>query len=185
MYLFEGGTNTGIGISFQSNGLASSQSGMSSLVTPYGGLEDFGENANNASSQSSSSYAAKRITDFGATLKPKSSNPDFTKDNTDALSTSSSEFSGWKNRQDQPKEDSQSVASLELAKKSSKEGSPAGGDSQSVSSLDLGTNDSGQKSATPQDARSINSLDFKSPDDPTVSYMTLAFLLLPLYLWSV
>ena len=150
------------------------ESGVSSLVTPYGGLEDFGE-SNNISSQS---YASKRVVgmsgaDLGYSLKAKMSNLDSVKDNMDALSTSSSEFSGWKGKQEVAREDSQSVASLEFNKKGSKDGSPMGGDSQSVSSLDMGTSDSGRKSATPQDARSINSLDFKSPEDPQVLLATI------------
>ena len=156
---------------FQANEhVGGGQSGVSSLVTPYGGLEDFGE-SNNISSQS---YASKRTVgmssaDLGYSLKSKMSNLESMKDNIDALSTSSSEFSGWKAKQDTAKEDSQSIASLELNKKGSKDGSPMGGDSQSVSSLDMGTSDSGRKSATPLDARSINSLDFKSPEDPQVT----------------
>lgn len=160
---------------FQSNEqVGREESGVSSLVTPYGGLEDFGE-SNNISSQS---YASKRTVgmsgaDLGYSLKSKMSNLESMKDNMDALSTSSSEFSGWKAKQDTAKEDSQSIASLELNKKGSKDGSPMGGDSQSVSSLDMGTSDSGLKSATPLDARSINSLDFKSPEDPQVNYPVL------------
>ena len=154
---------------FQSNQHSGTgQTGMSSLVTAYGGFEDFGE-SNNVSSQS---YASKRVVgngpDLGYSLKSKMASLDGTRDNMDALSTSSSEFSGWKSKQDTGRDDSQSVASLELNKKSSKDGSPVGGDSQSVSSLDMGTSDSGRKSTTPQDARSINSLDFKTSDDPQV-----------------
>ena len=145
------------------------QTGVSSLVTAYGGLEDFGE-SNNVSSHHS--YVSKRVVgngpDLGYSFKSKMASLDGTRDNMDALSTSSSEFSGWKSKQDTARDDSQSVASLELNKKSSKDGSPAGGDSQSVSSLDMGTSDSGRKSTTPQDARSINSLDFKTSDDPQV-----------------
>ena len=157
---------------FQSNQHSNTgQTGMSSLVTAYGGLEDFGE----SSSVSSQSYASKRVVgngpDLGYSFKSKMASLDGTRDNMDALSTSSSEFSGWKSKQDTGKDDSQSVASLELNKKSSKDGSPVGGDSQSVSSLDMGTSDSGRKSATPQDARSINSLDFKTSDDPQVKQM--------------
>ncbi len=122
-------------LSLQSNEGLPSQSGVSSLITPYGGLEDFGETSGGGALSSHSSYASKRVMETGFGLKPrltpevardnKSATIDVVRDNGDAMSTSSSEFSGWKNRQDAPKEDSQSVASLELAKKGVKPNLPS------------------------------------------------------------
>ncbi len=128
--------------------------GISTLTTPYGGLEDFGH----SDSGDMFTYNSQRVKTM--------------KDTGDTVSTSSSEFTGWKSQmKSQGKaEDTISISSLDLkAKQGSKEDSPVGADSQSVSSLDFGTSlDPTKKAGTPGDDRSIASLELKvatSPED--------------------
>lgn len=129
------------------NNTSSTATGLSSLVTPYGGLEDFGEfskvtNSNNG--QNPTTAEGKKDT---VSQPPTAALP-------------SIDFNNWQKMA--KKDDTVSIKSLELRTQlTPKDGSPSGADSQSVSSLEFATSDS-RKSTTPQDARSVASLEFKT-----------------------
>ena len=106
---------------------------------------------------------------FGFPTQPRPPRPE--KEAADNISTSSSEFSGWKSKTaTRVPEDSQSVNSLDLSsnkpRSSSKDGSPTV-DTQSVSSLEFGNPAAfSRKAGTPGDDRSIASLEFKAVQTP-------------------
>ena len=140
--LFEGGGN---------------RDGISSLTTPYGGLDDFNDFPVPACPSIITSDS------FGSQSQLKTS---ASKDTFDTQSNSSLEFTGWRSQNKQVIEDTQSTNSLELkqSEMASKESTPGGVDSQSVSSLEIGSGDgcNGHKVTTSQDSRSVASLEFKS-----------------------
>jgi len=87
------------------------------------------------------------------------------KDNLDTISTTSQEFSGWRNQtKSSQKEDTQSMNSLDL-KLSHKDESPSSVDCQSVSSLEFSAGEASRKSTTPLDQRSVASLELKATSD--------------------
>lgn len=107
---------------------------------------------------------------FGYASQSRHNRPE--KDTADTVSTSSSEYSGWKGKTSASRagEDSQSISSLDLPsgkqRPESKEDSPTG-DSQSVSSLEFGNPTNVSRFAgTPGDDRSIASLELKVVSTP-------------------